>query len=49
MVGKSLVTAWLESSGIAAQSRVEVVNGSKDTVCVLASASIVDIDWKFDE
>lgn len=49
MVGECLVTAGLESGGIAAQRRVEVVNRCEDTVCVLSSTSIVDINCEICE
>jgi hypothetical protein len=44
VVGEGLVAAWLEGGGITAQSRVKIVDGGQDTVGVLASAAIVDID-----
>ncbi len=46
MVGEGLVAAWLEGGGIAVQSRVEIVDGRQNTVGVLASAAIVDIDYR---
>lgn len=45
MVGEGLVTAWLEGGGITVQSRVEIVDGRQDTVGVLASAAVIDIDY----
>jgi hypothetical protein len=38
------LTARLEGGVIAAEACVKVVNGCEDTVCVLASSSIVDVD-----
>jgi len=39
VVGKSLVTAWLESGRIARGSRVKDMNAGQDRVCILAGSA----------
>lgn len=45
VVGQSLVTARLESGGVAAAVDIEVVDRSEKSVGVLASAAIININY----
>lgn len=43
-VGECPLTAWLERSIVTVEAWVKVMDGCKDSICVLACPPVVDVD-----